>query len=212
MLRIALDSMKFSNEIITMIFQLSFSEKMLLDSNAKKRPYKLLVLPAFMLILSGLVINMLAPAIWPHLKDFRYLTPEIFSENRAEISKLLSLILAAVVLTLGILVMTWRAVKSAIRTWQITSTPTAKDYGLVDGLHFGDGTVEVSDKGISLKRKLYSAKMRWASVECGFQNENLIGIVQKDGQKLHFGKPDTEEQASEFVRMVHAHTGAQDED
>lgn len=185
-----------------MIINVSFPAELLLSGQTTKRPYKILVDPLLMLAVLGFVLYMLIPAAWIHLQNIESWWPYIFEEPRKEMWMVLLLLLAVFIIAVSTAIFTWHSVKSTVKFWRQSTRPNASDYGLMDGVHFGDGTVEITDEGITLCRELLKTNLRWDAIKSETRDGKLIGIVQTQEQRLKFGEAETEELAVAFAEQM----------
>jgi len=92
--------------------------------------------------------------------------------------------------------------KHSIRLWKSNTVPTVKEYGVSDGLHFGDGTVKIEENGITLVRNHYHGLFHWNAISEFFSDQSFIGLTTADGTKVNLGFAQDDDKAHQFMEQA----------
>lgn len=192
-------------------------EKLLL-SNTNKSLKKILVplLNLFFSIIASLfVIGTLAYAFW---RFGGRLPPEALSisfwaGNKRAALQIGGLIFGSIFLIMFTTVFTLKVAKDTRRQLQTLRKPEEKDYGIMDGLHFGEGIVSVDESGVRLRRVLIDLHYKWGAISKIYQDGAEIGLIELDCSKVALGETETEALAHQFETLVRPflQKGQQDE-
>ena len=188
-------------------FHVSWPVENILQAKTKKdlrTGLGIVISPIFCIIVWFSTVYILGWAFWKF--GTTQLPPDAFSVSfwaeRQKVGLLvLSLTLAAIALLIFATVFTWKVIKNAKRRWQIQRAPEAKDYGVVEGFHYGDGTVNLLEQGISLHRSFIDLFIDWGVINEIYQDGVVIGIFDKTGAKVVFGNTENEVMAQQFLEM-----------
>lgn len=168
-----------------------------------------------MVITSLSVLAILSYAFWVFANN---LPPEAmrlsFWTNSIRFSLFIgALLLASIGLILFTILFTYKMIKFAIRQWGEQRAPTAKDYGIMEGLHYGDGQVSVDPSGLGFRRSLIVSHYKWAAISSVYQDGLEVGMITADRTKIVLGEPESQDVAQQFVALAQSlmQTGSQNE-
>ncbi len=152
--------------------------------------------------------TLLFPMIWRAIVRYKEgggLQLVLNSENWSSLIYTALLVNAAALLLFVVFLFNLSMTKHAIRLWKSNTVPTAKEYGVSDGLHFGNGTIEIEENGITLVRNHYRGLFHWRAISDFFSDGSFIGLTTTDGTKVDLGFAQDDDKAHQFLKQATKH-------
>lgn len=166
---------------------------------------RIAMIPLLLWMLLVVTLVILLPKVW--LAITLLVNSGIFSltfEQRywGPVAYRVFLIVAAIALIIACVYSAWEFTKIAIRQSKINTSPTAKDFGIAEGLHYGDGQIEISDDGIHLIREYYEGHLKWDAVSSFIKEGCLIGYITIGETRVNIGYVQDEQEANQFFELA----------
>lgn len=114
------------------------------------------------------------------------------------------LYLAGIALVIGTSVYVWKKVLLDRRLWKDSQFPRIENYKLIDGLQFGNSTVNVDKEHIELRRERYCGTFQWESISSICTSGIYISFVLINGDQIILGFAASESAAQEFYEIADA--------
>ncbi|MEM1278224.1 MAG: hypothetical protein AAGH74_17025 [Pseudomonadota bacterium] len=96
-----------------------------------------------------------------------------------------------------------RQIQGARRATKTIRNPDTDEMpGLVPGLHYGPGIIEIGAEGIAFGREHYYALHRWGAIADLIDVDGVLGLQLISGAKIHYGRPFDPDHRALFAKVM----------